>query len=209
MKKQDNVKEVWNMAINLVGDCELQTVSGKQRISGFDCGNEELNDFFNKKSLPFKEQLLAMTCFLRHKESGKTVCAFSLSPNALKATDLPGSRRKKVREYIPHEKTLQSYPAFLIGRLGVSLEFNGQGVGTQLMDFVKTYCIGNYPDFCRFLVIDAYNSPSVLNFYYKNNFSTVFSTEEQERKAYKIRPEEVLQTRYLFYDMIHWRDGNY
>jgi len=68
-----------------------------------------------------------------------------------------GIRKKRVREYIPREKTLQSYPAFLIGRFGVSQEFNRQGVGTQLLDFIKTYCIGNYPDFCRFLVIDAYN----------------------------------------------------
>jgi len=35
------------MAINLVEDCELQTVSERQCISGFDCGNEDLNDFFN------------------------------------------------------------------------------------------------------------------------------------------------------------------
>jgi len=197
------------MAINLVEDCELQIVSGKRCISGFDCGNAELNDFFNNKSLPFKEQLLAMTCFLSQKENGKIVCAFSLSPNALKASDLPGSRKKRVREYVPREKTLQSYPAFLIGRLGVSAEFNGQGIGSQLMDFIKTYCISNYPDFCRFLVIDAYNSPSVLGFYQKNNFSTVFSSEEQEREAYKIKPEETLQTRYLFYDMIRWRAESY
>ena len=197
------------MAINLVEDCELQTVSDKQSISGFDCGDEELNDFFNNKSFPFKEQLLAMTCFFHHKVNGKIVCAFSLSPNALKASNLPGSRRKKVHEYIPREKTLQSYPAFLIGRLGVSQKFSGQGVGTQLIDFVKAYCISNYPDFCRFLIIDAYNSPSVLSFYQKNNFSTVFSTEEQERKAYKIKTEEVLQTRYLFYDMIHWQKGSW
>ena len=148
-----------------------------------------------------------MTCFFRLDESRKIICAFSLSPNALKSSDLPNSRRKKVREYIPHEKTLQSYPAFLIGRLGVSSEFNGQGIGTQLMNLVKGFCIDNYSDFCRFLVIDAFNSPSVLSFYQKNNFSTVFSTEEQERKAYKIKPEEVLQTRYLFYDMVHWNEG--
>jgi hypothetical protein len=58
-------------------------------------------------------------------------------------------------------------------------------------------------------MIDAYNSSSVLDFYQKNDFSTVFSTEEQERRAYKIKPEEVLQTRYLFYDMMRWRDGSY
>jgi GNAT superfamily N-acetyltransferase len=93
-----------------------------------------------------------------------------------------------------------------VGRLGVSQDFNGQGVGSQLIHLIKGFCIDSYPDFCRFLVIDAYNSPSVLGFYLKNGFSTVFSTEEQERQAYKIKPDEALQTRYLFYDMIRWRD---
>jgi len=146
----------------------------------------------NNKSLPFKEQMLAKTCFLCHKESKEIVGAFSLSPNALKTKDLPNNRQKKVKQLIPREKTLQSYPAFLVGRLGVSQNFNGQGIGTQLMDFIKTYCLVNYPDFCRFLVIDAYNTPSVLGFYQKNSFSTVFSTEEQEREAYKIKPDEEL-----------------
>ena len=177
---------------DLERDCELFIVSEKQIISDFDCGNEELNDFFNNKSLPFKEQMLAKTCFLCHKESKEIVGAFSLSPNALKTKDLPNNRQKKVKQLIPREKTLQSYPAFLVGRLGVSQNFNGQGIGTQLMDFIKTYCLVNYPDFCRFLVIDAYNTPSVLGFYQKNSFSTVFSTEEQEREAYKIKPDEEL-----------------
>ena len=195
--------------IDLITDCTLFTVSEEQLISDFDCGNTELNDFFNNKSLPFKEQMLAMTCFFRHRASGKIVCAFSLSPNALKAKDLPNNRQKKVKQLIPREKTLQSYPAFLVGRLGVSQDFNGQGVGSQLMNLIKGFCLDTYPDFCRFLVVDAYNTPSVLSFYQKNFFSTVFSTEEQEREAYKIKPDEELQTRYLFYDMIRWREGSF
>ena len=195
--------------IVLTKNCTLLTVSEKQCISKFDCGDEELNDFFNNKSLPFKQQLLAMTCFFRHDESEKTVCAFSLSPNALKAKDLPNNRQKKVKQLVPREKMLQSYPAFLVGRIGVSRDFNGQGIGTQLIRYIKTFCLNSYPDFCRFLVVDAYNAPTVLDFYFKNDFSTVFSTEEQERKAYKIKPDEKLQTRYMFYDMIRWRDESY
>ena len=194
--------------LNLKLHCQPFIVSEKDLISGFDCGDEELNDFFNNKSLLFKKHLLALTCFFRHTENGKAVCAFSLSPNALKAKDLPNNRQKKVRELVPREKTLQSYPAFLIGRFGVSQEFNGQGIGSQLMDYIKGFCLDKFPDFCRFLVIDAYNNPSVLSFYQKNFFSTVFSTEEQEREAYKIKSGEELQTRYLFYDMIRWRDAS-
>jgi len=194
--------------IDLTTDCTLLTVSEKEYITDFNCGDEELNDFFINKALPFKKQLLAMTCFFRQDINGKIVCAFSLSPNALKAKDLPNNRQRKVRELVPREKTLQSYPAFLVGRLGVSLEFSGQGLGTQLINYIKGFCLDKFPDFCRFLVVDSYNIPSVLSFYQKNFFSPVFSTEEQERLAYKIKPGEELQTRYLFYDMIRWREGS-
>jgi hypothetical protein len=37
-------------------------------------------------------------------------------------------------------------------------------------------------------------STSVLSFYQKNNFAPVFSTEQQERNAYKISNAEPLQT---------------
>ncbi|MDR0542826.1 MAG: N-acetyltransferase [Dysgonamonadaceae bacterium] len=191
---------------DLQAQCTFEVLSDNQLITGFNCGDEELNYFFNFEALHFKHQLLAQTCFFRHNESGEVVCAFSISPNALKTTDLPGSRRKKVREYIPREKSLQSYPAFLVGRLGVAFEYNGKGIGTQLIGFIKAYCYENFPDFCRFLLIDAYNDNSILNFYQKNNFSFVFSTEEQERIAYRIDTTKPLETRYLFYDMIHWKN---
>jgi GNAT superfamily N-acetyltransferase len=195
--------------VDITRQCEALILSGEQLITDFDCGDADLNDFFNNKAVHYKNQLLAQTNFFRHSETGKIVCAFSLSPNALKAADLPGSRRKKVKEYIPREKSLQSYPAFLVGRLGVASEFTGQGIGTQLIRIIKSHCISSYPDFCRFLLIDAYNTPSVLSFYQKNNFTPVFSTEQQERDAYKISDAKPLPTRYLFFDMIHWKDKSY
>jgi GNAT superfamily N-acetyltransferase len=191
--------------LNLKIDCEAIILTAECLIANFDCGDDEVNEFFNHKALPFREQLLARTIFFQHRKTGQIVCAFSLSPNAIKTADLPGSRRKKVKEYIPRDKSLQSYPAFLVGRLGVSIEFRSQGIGTQLIDYIKSYCLATFSDFCRFLVIDAYNISSILNFYLKNEFTLVFSTEEQERKAYKITPDKPLLTRYLFFDMIQWK----
>jgi hypothetical protein len=112
-----------SVTMNLRKDCETIVLSPEQLITGFDCGNEDLNDFFNHDAIQDQEQLMCQVYFFRHNETGKVVCAFSLSADSLKAAWLPGSRRKKVKELIPREKSLQSYPAFLIGRLGVAVEF--------------------------------------------------------------------------------------
>lgn len=64
----------------------------------------------------------------------------------------------------------------------------------------------NFPDIVRYLLVDAYNEPAIIGFYQKNSFMTVFSTEEQEKEAYQQHSSEILQTRYMFYDMMQWRD---
>jgi len=192
--------------INLKQECKMITLSEEELISDFDCGDEDLNDFFNRDALNYKRQMLSRTCFLRHTGSGAIVCAFSFSASSIKTADLPGSRRKKVKELVPREKSLKSYPAILIGRLGVATKFGRHGAGSQLMDIIKDFCFVNYPDFVRFLLVDAYNKPDVIAFYQKNDFNPVFSTEEQEMQSYRQTPDEILNTRYLFYDMIQWRD---
>ena len=195
--------------IDLTNDCELFVLSEEQSMADFDCGNADLNDFFNRDAIRYKQQMLSQTCFYRHKESNEIVCAFSFSASSIKTADLPGSRRKKVKEHIPREKSLKSYPAILIGRLGVSTKFAGHGVGSQLIDNVKDFCLINFPNFVRFLLVDAYNEPAVIGFYQKNYFISVFSTDEQEKEAYKQPSTEALRTRYMFYDMIQWRKKEY
>ncbi|MDR1897029.1 MAG: N-acetyltransferase [Prevotellaceae bacterium] len=193
--------------MDLVRENELVVLSSEQLITGFDCGNDDLNDFFNHDAIKYRRQKLAETWFFRHNTTKQAVCAFSLSPDSIKAMWLPGSRRKKIKEFIPRDKPLSSYPAFLIGRLGVSAEFANRGMGSQLLRFIKQFCDINYTSFCRFLLVEAYNEPSVLNFYLKNDFNFVFSTEEQERDYYKrANISEPLRTRIMFYDMIHWEN---
>jgi hypothetical protein len=141
--------------LDLRNECNFVALSQDELLMNFDCGDDDLNDFFNIDAIKYQKQLLGQTFFHRHIQNGKIVSAFSLSPTGMAVSDLPGSRRKKVKMYIPNEKPLQMYPAYLIGRLGVSLEFSGQGVGSQLVDIIKYFCLSSYP--CRFLVVDAYN----------------------------------------------------
>ena len=84
---------------NLIQDCDRFILSEEHIISDFDCGNADLNDFFNRDALAYKNQMLSRTYFFRCKKTGAVVCAFSFSASSIKTTDLPGSRRKKERLY--------------------------------------------------------------------------------------------------------------
>ena len=192
--------------IDLEQDCIMLMLSEENLIAGFDCGDADLNDFFNRDALNYRRQMLSRTCFFRHIDSGAIVSAISFSASSIKTAELPGSRRKKVKERVPREKSLKSYPAILTGRLGVATVFGGQGIGSQVMEIIKAFCFVNYPDFVRFLLVDAYNKPDVIRFYQKSDFTPVFSTDEQEKQSYRQEVDEVLRTRYMFYDMIQWRD---
>jgi len=192
--------------IDLLTDCESVTLSPEQLITDFDCGDSDLNDFFNNDAIHYRNQLLGQTYFFRLKKTGEIVCAFSLSADSLKTYLLPGSRRKRVKEHIPHEKSLQSYPALLIGRMGVSTNWSGHGIGSQLINYIRYFCLSKYLYLARFLVVDAYNNPGVLNFYQKNDFLFVFSTEQQESEnLQKSQHQETLPTRQMFYDMMRWK----
>ena len=90
--------------------------------------------------------------------------------------------------------------------MGVATEFEREGIGSQLMGIIRDICLIMFPDLVRYLLVDAYNEPAVIGFYQKNKFSPVFSTEEQEKESYRQSSSELLQTRYMFYDMIQWRD---
>ena len=192
--------------IKLETHCDFWELSPERPITDFDCGDADLNDFFNRDAMLFQQQRLGQTFYHCMKDTDKIVCAFSLSADSLKTVLMPGSRVKKIKELIPREKVLQSYPALLIGRLGVSVEFAGQGIGSQLLDTIKVYCDMNFPCLVRFLVVDAYNNDAVLAFYKKGDFSFVFSTEQQEKENLrkKVNDSETLNTRQMFFDMERW-----
>ena len=180
-----------------------------QRCEPFDCGNEDLNDFFARDSINYSSQLLGKTyCFTLDENPKKIVCAFTVSNDSVKTLDLPNARKKKVSKDIPRSKHMKSYPAVLIGRLGVNIEYqnvsgNPLYIGTQLMDFIKAWFadIGNKTG-CRFVVVDSYNEEKPLKYYQRNGFQFVFSSEEQECTYTGITPGSLLKTRLLYYDLI-------
>jgi hypothetical protein len=170
----------------------------------FDCGHPDLNDFFTTDCIAYSKELLGKSyCFRLDTDPSVIVCAFTVSNDSVKVNFLPNSRKKKLVKSIPRIKQFRSYPAVLIGRLGVNQAFKNIGIGRELMDFIKSWFINpNNKTGCRFLVVDAYNEPQPIQYYKKNNFEFLFSTEEQEKKYMGILTEDQLKTRLMFFDLI-------
>lgn len=170
----------------------------------FDCGHGDLNDFFTNDSQNYSSQLLGKSyCFRLDENPQEIVCAFTISNDSIKTNFLPNSRKKKVNKEIPRIKQFRSYPAVLIGRLGVSDKFKKNGIGRELMDFIKSWFIDpENKTGCRFVVVDSYNEEIPLAYYQRNDFKFLFSSEEQEKEYMGLPEDYELRTRLLYFDLI-------
>ena len=102
----------------LLDNCTVSPHKGEMLC--FTCGDKDLDDFFNHDAIKYEQQLLGKSyCFRLNSADSIVVCMFTLSNSSIDARNLPNNRRRKLTENIPHEKTLSSYPATLIGRLCV------------------------------------------------------------------------------------------
>jgi ribosomal protein S18 acetylase RimI-like enzyme len=170
----------------------------------FECSNLDLNDFFQNDCIAFANELMGKTyCFTLDSDSKNIVCSFTISNDSIKTSILPNARKKKVLKNIPSQKRFKSYPAVLIGRLGVSKEFTSLGIGTELLNFIKSWFIErDNKTGCRFIIVDSYNTNEALNFYKKNGFNFLFSSEEQEKTATDVSNDSKIKTRLMYFDLI-------
>ena len=170
----------------------------------FECSNLDLNDFFQNDCIAFANELMGKTyCFTLDSDTKNIVCTFTISNDSIKTSILPNARKKKVLKNIPSQKRFKSYPAVLIGRLGVSKEFTSLGIGTELLNFIKSWFIErDNKTGCRFIIVDSYNTNEALNFYKKNGFNFLFSSEEQEKTATDVSNDSQIKTRLMYFDLI-------
>lgn len=147
------------------------------------CGDEDLDVFFNSDAINYSDSLFGYSyCFISEEYPEDMVCAFTISNASIFTGHLPNARKKKVGKLVPHEKRDLIYPAILIGRLAIHTKFHHHGIGTELMDFIKAWLFSPLTKSAfRYLIVDAYNNEGVINFYQRNDFNFLFSSEEQEK----------------------------
>lgn len=190
----------------LEANCSFRTFSEELIESShkFECEHSDLNDFFLNDCVNYSKQLLGKSyCFTLDSDDKSIVSAFTISNDSIKVATLPSARKSRLNKNIPSQKRFKSYPAVLIGRLGVNKEFGRKGIGSELMDFIKSWFIDkDNKTGCRFIVVDSYNTDNAKNYYLKNGFEFLFSTEEQEKQHMGLNSYDELKTRLMYFDLI-------
>ncbi|HJA84405.1 MAG TPA: GNAT family N-acetyltransferase [Candidatus Bacteroides intestinavium] len=161
-----------------------------ERITTFDCGDDDLNDFILNSSGLYKDELLAVTYLVQDRDDGHLLAYFSLANDRISLTDFESKtefNRFRKRRFV-NEKRLKSYPAVKIGRLGVSTNARHLRLGTRILDFIKVLFTQNNRTGCRFLTVDAYIA--ALPFYLKNDFIELTANDKEDP-----------HTRLLYYDL--------
>lgn len=168
-------------AEDILTDYRIRKLRPEDKVSHFDCGDEDLNDFIINDAPLYRKNLLAMTYVLENTHYDKVVAYFSVANDRISIKDFPTNtefNRFRKRRFV-NEKRLKSYPAIKICRLGIDKSVQGMQIGTFLLDFIETLFVTDNKSGCRFLTVDAYSQ--AIPFYLKNDFTFLSSGDENQR----------------------------
>lgn len=183
-----------------------------QQCKGFTCKDEDITEFFTQDYADYAYQLLGKSyCFVK-PDTSEIVCAFTVANSSVKVDSLPSNLRNKLNRKIPNAKRRPQYPAVLVGQLAVSDLFSGHHVGDELLDFIKSWFIDPLNKTgCRYVIVDAVNHPKVFEYYQRNGFKFLFSSDEEEwtflhnKGLEAATPIEPMKTRLMYFDLIYHR----
>ena len=169
----------------------LKRLSPNDTRKPFDCKDADLNDFFINDSASNDRKLLSVTFVL--EDDVKTIAFFSLLNDKISADESTGNWWKKhIKKHFPEPKQYRSYPAVKIGRIGVHSDYQSQGLGTQVVDYIKGIFLEDNKSGCRYLTVDAYNKSNTLRFYEKNDFIYFIKKDLPPR----------IMTRLMYFDLM-------
>lgn len=144
-------------------------------------------------------------CWVLREDDTQIVGLITLANAGIQTTHMQNHPCRKINEHIAYNKRGLTYPAVLIGRLGVNRLFQGKEyrIGAQIMDFIKSWFDGvdNKTD-CRFVLVDAVNASHTIRYYERNGFKPLFPRLENEKEFYGVPDSEPLRTRMYYFDLL-------
>ena len=172
---------------------------------GFDCGKDDLNEFFREDAFEHKLLLLAETYYFQPIKATEEKLFFPVAfisflndHISLTRDERKSSKKslwKNLKKSVPHRfRGYSTYPAVKIGRLGVNKKYHRSHIGTHLLNMTKEYFLTHNKTGCRFITVDAYNDIATISFYKRNGFQFLW---EQDSSA---------QTRIMYFDLKRYKD---
>lgn len=182
--------------MNLLTDLSFNRISSDDELRPFDCGDNDLNDFFFDDVVNYSQELLTVTYTFETREPAEVIVFYSVLNDKISDDQAhSGKLPRGVYRRIPNEKRRKSYPAVKVARLGVNSKYQGAGVGAYVLNFIKySFTHGNKTG-CRFITVDAYNKEKVISFYQQNGFKFLIETVEDEKE----------DARLMYYDLINFQ----
>lgn len=130
---------------------------------GFDCGDDNLNEFICEKALKYQEGRIATTYLCVYK--GEFIGYYAIVTGAIKMS----GKDKRLLDRLG--KGQRDYPSLKIARIGVKKGWNRKGIGTYMVKSIVGIATKISEDVgCRYVTADAYDKPVPLNFYKRNKF---------------------------------------
>jgi ribosomal protein S18 acetylase RimI-like enzyme len=163
----------------------LQPYAGKP-VYKFDCGDKDLNSFFQDDVKNHDQTLMVKTFILsplglRLSKQNPPSAFISFLNDSIRKEDFANKRGpwKKLTKKIPHPKRYKVLPAVKIGRLGVDIKYRHSGMGAMLLNMTRELFLTENRTGCRFLTVDAYITKNAIDFYTRNGFQ--FFPDEEKR----------------------------
>ncbi len=155
-----------------MSDAILALFTGEQDLSGFDCGNDELNAWLQRHALASHKADLARTYLAL---DGNTVAGYvSLTTGSVRPEDAP----KRLTRGMPR------YPigTILIARLAVDVSYQGRHLGSRLLaEGLRRAVAASDAAAARLVVVDAIDDDAV-GFYQRWGF---IDAPDNPRRLYR------------------------
>jgi GNAT superfamily N-acetyltransferase len=156
--------------------CELL---GEQHLplrAAFSCGVEALDRYFRERARREMDQRIATVWVLRDGEKQRIAGFYSLSALAVERADLPQTFTHRMARY-------EVYPATLIGRLAVDLDYRRQRIGGRLLLDALARSLAASREVASVAVVTEAKSQEARSFYEHYGFQSIL-TEQQECRLF-------------------------
>jgi GNAT superfamily N-acetyltransferase len=142
----------------------FESLNDSHDYSDFDCGNEALNQFLNKRAMCEEAQRLSKTR-VAIDEKGEIVGFYTIAPSVITKDSLANPEGRGV----PYADV----PAIRIGRLAVHKMHQGSGIGRTILREALQNCLRLSNELGgRVVIVDAKNQQAA-SFYARYGFKAI------------------------------------